>query len=44
MIDTTIKTEEDIEKATGLRVLATLPLYESTGRSSKKKSQRGGRR
>ena len=45
MIDTTIKTEEDIEKVTGLRVLATLPLYESTGRrSSKKKSQRGGRR
>ena len=46
MLDTTIKTEEDIEKVTGLRVLATLPLYETqtVRRSSEKKNRRGGKR
>ena len=40
MLDTTIKTEEDIEKISGLTVLATMPLYERTDNRRK----RGGRR
>ena len=39
MLDTTIKSEEDIEKILGLTVLATMPLYERTGNRRKK----GGR-
>lgn len=40
MLDTTIKSEEDIEKISGLTVLATMPLYERTDNKRKK----GGRR
>ncbi len=40
MLDTTIKSEEDIEKISGLTVLATIPLYEGTEDRRKK----GGRR
>ena len=40
MLDTTIKSEEDIEKISGLTVLATMPLYERTDNRRKK----GGRR
>lgn len=40
MIDTTIKSEEDIEKIVGLTVLATIPLYEGTENRRKK----GGRK
>lgn len=40
MLDTTIKSEEDIEKILGLTVLATMPLYERTDNRRKK----GGRR
>ena len=40
MLDTTIKTEEDIEKISGLTVLATMPLYERADNRRKK----GGRR
>lgn len=40
MLDTTIKSEEDIEKISGLTVLATMPLYERTDNRRK----RGGRR
>ena len=39
MLDTTIKSEEDIEKISGLTVLATMPIYESVGNRRKK----GGR-
>ena len=45
MLDTTVKSEDDLEKITGLRVLVTLPLYEETrSKSSKKQNRRGGRR
>lgn len=40
MLDTTIKSEEDIEKISGLTVLATMPLYEKVDNRRK----RGGRR
>lgn len=40
MLDTTIKSEEDLEKLTELAVLATIPLYEKT----EDKNKRGGRR
>lgn len=40
MLDTTIKSEEDIERISGLTVLATMPLYEGTDNKRKK----GGRR
>lgn len=40
MLDTTIKSEEDIEKISGLTVLATMPLYERADNRRKK----GGRR
>lgn len=39
MLDTTVKSEEDIEKISGLTVLATMPIYESVGNRRKK----GGR-
>ena len=39
MLDTTIKSEEDLEKFTELAVLATIPLYEKT----EDKNKRGGR-
>lgn len=39
MLDTTVKSEEDIEKISGLTVLATMPLYEKTDNKRKK----GGR-
>lgn len=39
MLDTTIKSEEDIEKISGLTVLATMPIYERVGN----KRKRGGR-
>ncbi len=39
MLDTTIKSEEDIEKISGLTVLSTMPLYEETNNRRKK----GGR-
>ena len=39
MLDTTIKSEEDIEKISKLTVLATMPLYERTGNK-----RRGGKR
>lgn len=40
MLDTTIKSEEDIEKISGLTVLSTMPLYEETNNRRKK----GGRK
>ena len=40
MLDTTIKSEEDIEKISGLTVLTTMPLYEETNNRRKK----GGRK
>ena len=40
MLDTTIKSEEDIEKILGLTVLATMPLYEKVDNRRKM----GGRR
>ncbi len=39
MLDTTIKSEEDIERISGLTVLVTMPVYESIGNRRK----RGGR-
>ena len=36
MLDTTIKSEEDIEKISGLTVLSTMPLYEETNNRRKK--------
>ena len=39
MLDTTIKTEEDIEKATGLMVLTSIPTYDG-----ETKIKKGGRR
>lgn len=41
MLDTTIKSEEDIEKATGCRVLVTMPLYESRRDVNKRNKRRG---
>ena len=35
MLDTTIKSEEDIEKISGLTVLSTMPLYEETNNRRK---------
>ena len=42
MLDTTIKSSEDIEKITGLTVLATIPIYEIIDDKNKRK-RRGGR-
>lgn len=42
MLDTTIKSSEDIEKITGLTVLATIPIYEVIDDKNKRK-RRGGR-
>ena len=39
MLDTTIKSEEDIEKISGLTVLVTIPVYENVGN----RRSRGGR-
>ncbi len=41
MLDTTIKTEQDIENSTGLLILCSIPNYDVEAKSSKK---RGGRR
>lgn len=43
MLDTTIKSSEDIEKITGLTVLASIPIYEAIDDKNKRK-RRGGRR
>lgn len=40
MLDTTIKSEEDVERISGLTVLATMPLYEKADNKRKK----GGRK
>ena len=40
MLDTSVKSEDDIEKITGLRVLVYLPLYET----NTPRNKRGGRR
>jgi len=40
MLDTTIKSSEDIEKITKLPVLATVPIYEQDS----KKKKKGGKR
>jgi capsular polysaccharide biosynthesis protein len=40
MLDTSVKSEDDIEKITGLRVLVSLPLYET----NTPRNKRGGRR
>ena len=42
ILDTTIKSSEDIEKITGLTVLATIPIYEIIDDKNKRK-RRGGR-
>ena len=41
MLDTTVKTEEDVERLVNLPVLASIPMYDP---SEIKKSKRGGRR
>ncbi len=41
MLDTTIKSEEDIEKISGVRVLATLPLYENRVTNNQRSKRRG---
>ena len=43
MLDTTIKSEEDIEKTLGLTVLTTLPLYDGNDEKSRRRNKRGGR-
>ena len=43
MLDTTIKSSEDIEKITGFTVLASIPIYEAIDDKNKRK-RRGGRR
>ena len=43
MLDTTIKSSEDIEKITGFTVLASIPIYEAIEDKSKRK-RRGGQR
>lgn len=40
MLDTTIKSEEDIEKISGLAVLATMPLYEEEDNKRKGKKRK----
>mgnify|MGYP004697433441 FL=1 len=40
MLDTTIKSEEDIEKISGLTVLATIPLYEEEDNKRKGKKRK----
>ena len=42
MLDTTIKSAEDIEKVAGVTVLASIPIYDMADDDKKKK--RGGRR
>lgn len=45
MLDTTIKSSEDIEKVAGVTVLASIPVYETALEGkSKKQRKRGGRR
>lgn len=44
MLDTTIKSAQDIEKATGFTVLATIPLYDMNEDRSKLKKRKGGKR
>lgn len=43
IVDTTIKSQEDLEKILGLPVLATIPIYEIYEETSKKQ-RKGGRR
>lgn len=43
MLDTTIKSSEDIEKITGFTVLASIPIYEAIDDKNKRK-RRGGRK
>ena len=43
ILDTTIKSSEDIEKITGFTVLASIPIYEAIDDKNKRK-RRGGRR
>lgn len=40
MLDTTVKSEEDIEKITGLSVLATIPLYEDENSKRREKKRK----
>ena len=40
MLDTTIKSEEDIEKISGLTVLAAIPLYEDEDNKRKEKKRK----
>ena len=46
MLDTTIKSSEDIEKITGVTVLASIPIYETIDEKpkSKRRRRRGGAR
>lgn len=45
MLDTTIKSSEDIEKIAGVTVLASIPIYETAlEEKSKSKRRRGGKR
>ena len=45
MLDTTIKTSEDIEKIAGVTVLASIPVYETAlEEKNKNKRRRGGKR
>jgi len=44
MLDGTVKSLEDIERATGVTVLASMPIYESQDVKSKSKRRNGGKR
>ena len=41
MLDTTVKTEDDVERLVGLPVLASIPMYDP---SEVQRSKRGGKR
>ena len=43
MLDTTVKTEEDVERIAGLTVLASLPIY-GAGEDKTKNKRKGGKR
>lgn len=44
MLDTTVKSAQDIEKVSNLTVLAAIPIYETAEEKGKTKSKRGGKR
>lgn len=44
MLDTTVKSAQDIEKVTGFTVLASIPLYDMNDDRNKSKKKKGGKR